>query len=476
MGVDGRQRGIGGRDARSCGATAAVTPYSPSHSAEKPPWTGKYKRTVPSWWLPHTPVNTMQLKTILNHVQKQPGFVYERAELVETAAGVRLHVFVRPNARSRPVCSGCHQKRVGYDHQKERRWLFVPLWNIRTYFIYTPRRCDCPQCGVKIELLPWVEGKNQVTTTMLWFLANWAKVLSWQETAVRFQVGWKTVYGAVENAVIWGRTHMNLDGITAVGVDELSWRVGQKYLTLVYQVDKDCRRLLWIGRDRTAETFGRFFDWLGDERCHRLQFVTSDMWKAFVSTVAKRANEAIHVLDRFHIMKLFGDAVDLVRRDEARRLRAQGDAVTLKHSRWVLLKNKENLTEPQFRRLLELEEANNSTMRGYLLKESFRQFWDYQSAGWAGRFLDHWVSEANETKLEPFMKLGRTLLEHRDLLLNWFRAREAFAAGAVEGFNLKARVTTRIAYGFRSYDHAETALYHRLGNLPEPDWLTHRFW
>lgn len=92
---------------------------------------------------------------------------------------------------------------------------------------------------------------------------------------------------------------------TAVGVDELSWRVGQKYLTLVYQVDKDCRRLLWIGRDRAAETFGRFFDWLGDARCHRLQFVTSDMWKAFVSTVAKRASEAIHVLDHFHIMKLF---------------------------------------------------------------------------------------------------------------------------------------------------------------------------
>ena len=146
--------------------------------------------------------------------------------------------------------------------------------------------------------------------------------------------------------------------------------------------------------------------------------------------------------------------------------------MTLKHSRWVLLKNKENLTGTQFRRLRELEDANNSTMRGHLLKENFRQFWDYQSAGWAGRFLDHWVSEANATKLEPFMKLCRTLMEYRDLLLNWFRAREAFVVDAVEGFNPKARVPTRMAYGFRSYDQAETALHHRLGSLPEPIWLT----
>ena len=420
--------------------------------------------------------NTMQLKTILNRVQKQPGFVYERAELVESAAGLRLNVYLRERLGSNPVCSGCGMKRSGYDRQSERRWLFVPIWNVPVYFVYAPRRCACRRCGVKVELLPWATGKHQVTVTMLWFLANWAKVLSWQETAMRFRVGWKTVYRAVDHAVVWGRAHLSLDGITAVGVDELSWRVGQKYLTLVYQVDKNCRRLLWIGRDRTAETFGRFFDWLGDERCRQLQFVTSDMWKAFVSTVDKLANEEIHVLDRFHVTKMFSEAVDQVRRDEARRLHAQGDKVTLKHTRWVLLKNKENLTGKQFRRLQELEEANNGTMRGYLLKESFRQFWDYKSAGWAGRFLDHWVSEATATKLEPFIKLARTLAEHRDLLLNWFRAREEFAAGAVEGFNLKARVTTRMAYGFRSYDHAETALYHRLGNLPEPDWLTHRFW
>jgi transposase len=240
-------------------------------------------------------------------------------------------------------------------------------------------------------------------------------------------------------------------------------------LTLVYQIDHTCKRLLWIGHDRTAATFSRFFEWLGPARCQQLKFVTSDMWRAFISTVAKKANSAVHVLDRFHVMRLFSDAVDRVRRDEARRLRAQGDTATLKHTRWILLKRKENLDEPQFCRLNELMKINYATTRAYLLKESFQQFWQYKSAGWAGKFLDLWVKDATWSRLKPFAKLACTIREHRDLLLNWFKAREAFAAGAVEGFNLKARVTTRMAYGFRSYDHAETALYHRLGNLPEPD-------
>src|SRR5512142_570146 len=381
----------------------------------------------------------MRLKTILNRIQKQPGFVYVGARFVENGEKLQIHVGMREDNRSRPICSGCGRKAKAYDRQPVRQWQFVPLWGVLVFLLYAPRRCKCPRCGVRIELLPWAEGKSRLTTALTWFLASWAKTLSWRETAKRFHVGWQSVYSAVEHAVAWGRSHANLDGIKAIGVDELSWKVGQKYLTLVYQVDQDCRRLLWIGRDRTADTFNRFFGWLGEEHSKQLQFVTSDMWKPYITTVAKRANSAIHVLDRFHIMRLFSDAVDDVRRDEARKLRAQGDAVTLNKTRWVLLKNKENLTGPQFRRLTELMKVNNATTRGYLLKEDFRQFWDYKSAVWAARFLDHWISEATKTNLDPFIKLATTLVKHRGLLLNWFRAREAFAAGAVEGFNLKAR-------------------------------------
>src|SRR5512133_2310986 len=189
----------------------------------------------------------MQVKSILNRIQKQPGFVYGHAEFVWRGTSTRIHVPIRARRRAKPVCSGCGKKRAAYDHLKERHYKFVPLWAIAVFLVYAPRRCDCPRCGIKVELVPWAEGKSQMTTALVWFLASWAKSLSWKETATRFHVSWQAVYAAVETAVTWGRAHMTLDGIKSIGVDELSRNKGQKYMTLVYQIDNGCKRLLWIG-------------------------------------------------------------------------------------------------------------------------------------------------------------------------------------------------------------------------------------
>jgi transposase len=418
----------------------------------------------------------MQLKTILNRVAKQPGFVFGTIELGPLTT-TTWAILVRMNARksARAICSGCHIKRPGYDQLPVRRFQFVPLWNIPVIFLWGPRRVDCPRCGVVVELLPWATSKSPMTTHFAWFLASWAKVLSWTEAARRFGVSPQVVFEAVKHAVEWGRQHQNLDGITSIGVDELSWKKGHKYLTLVYQIDHHRKRLLWIGRDRTAKSFEGFFDWLGQERCKLIAFVASDMWAAFLGTVARKACGAVHVLDRFHVMQLFSKAIDEVRRAEAAKLRERGDRVTLKHTRWVLLKRRHRLDDKQKGRLSTLLQANLRTARAYLLKEDFQSFWCYVSSYWAGRFLDSWTRDALRSRMPAFAKLARTLRQHRQPLLNWFRARGAFAMGAVEGFNNKARVTTKMAYGFKTYEHAEIALFHRLGDLPEPPWLTHRF-
>ena len=146
----------------------------------------------------------MQLQSILNRIQKQRGFVYDDARLVERRGKLRIIVTIRERRNCKPVCSGCGLKRTGYDHLRQRLYQFVPLWAIPVYFAYAPRRCDCPRCGVRVELLPWAEGKQRMTTALVWFLANWAKVLSWKETAARFHVSWQTVFTAVDIAVTWG--------------------------------------------------------------------------------------------------------------------------------------------------------------------------------------------------------------------------------------------------------------------------------
>ena len=417
----------------------------------------------------------MHLESILRRLQPQPGFVYAKAEWAGNPARPSIRVHVRPRKGSRGVCSGCFKKRPGYDELGTRLFAFVPLWGLAVSLVYAMRRVDCRRCGVTVEALPWASGKMQTTHALVWFLASWARVLSWKETARRFRTSWSTVFRCVEHAVRWGLEHRSLDGIVAIGVDELAWKKGHKYLTLVYQLDHGCRRLLHVARDRTAASFNAFFDMLGDERSKAIVFVASDMWKAFLGVVRKRCSRAVHVLDRFHVMQLLNKAVDTVRREEVRSLRVAGRPALLTKTRWLLLKRRENLTPEQDSRLRQLLKINLRSVRACLLKEQFLHFWTYHSGLRAERFLARWTTMAMRSRLEPFKKFARTLRKHRRELLAWFAARGRFAHGATEGFNNKARITTRKAYGFRSYEHAEIALYHALGNLPEPEWLTHRF-
>ena len=262
----------------------------------------------------------MQLKTILNRVQKQRFFVYGEPSLRKEGGQLVLDVPIYPRANSRPVCSGCFKRRSTYDHLDARRFEFVPLWGILVFFLYVMRRVNCPRCGVVVEAVPWATGKHQITTTYAWFLAGWAKRLSWTDVAVTFKTSWDTVYRSVEMAVEWGRAHMSLEGVTAIGIDEIALRKGHRYLTLVYQIDEGCRRLLWIGAERKAKTLGLFFDWLGATRTSALRFVASDMWKPYINVIAERATGVVHILDRFHIMSHFSKAIDKVRASEARKL------------------------------------------------------------------------------------------------------------------------------------------------------------
>jgi transposase len=278
----------------------------------------------------------------------------------------------------------------------------------------------------------------------------------------------------VERAVEWGRAHQDLSGVSAIGIDEIAWKTGHKYMTLVYQIDSHCKRLLWVGEARRVKTLLRFFRWFGKERSEVLRYICSDMWQPYLKVIAKKAGQAVHVLDRFHIMAHFSKALDEVRAGETRELKAKGCEPVLTKTRWLLLKRPENLTNKQEHTLAELLQYNLKSVRAYLLKEQFQFFWTYTSPYWAGRFLDQWCTQTMRSRIEPMKKVARMLRGHRELLLNWFRAKGQLSSGVVEGFNAKAKLTSRKSFGFRTFHCAEIALYHTLGRLPEPE-FTHRF-
>ena len=152
----------------------------------------------------------------------------------------------RKNGRA--ICSGCGRPGPGYDRLPERRFEFVPLWGITVYFVYALRRVDCRSCGVTVERVPWARGKCHLTTSYRWFLARWAKRLSWEEVARIFHTNWRNVFESVKHAVFWGFLHQDLERIEAIGVDEIQWQRGHHYLTLVYQIEDGMKRLLWVAQ------------------------------------------------------------------------------------------------------------------------------------------------------------------------------------------------------------------------------------
>lgn len=198
------------------------------------------------------------------------------------------------------------------------------------------------------------------------------------------------------------------------------------------------------------------------------------MWKPYLTVIAAMVPQAIHILDRFHIMKKFNEAIDETRRQEARQLENDGYEPILKNSRWLLLKDKKNQKASQLAKLRQLLRYNLKTVRAYLLKEAFQHFWQYTSASWAEHFLEQWTKRAMYSKIEAMKEVARMLRRHHDLIINWFKTQERLSNGIVEGFNNKAKLTIRKAYGFKQFRTLEVALYHQLGDLPVPE-LTHKF-
>ena len=417
----------------------------------------------------------MLVKTVINRIGDFKPWVVKKVELEGKGILSILLVTLEPRANSRGRCSVCKRKCSTHQTKRVRPWEYIPLWGITTLVFYARRRVDCPIHGVVVEWLPWAEGKSRLTTMYRWYLARWAKRLSIQEVAEVFRTSWKKVFKAVEWAVEWGLKHRDVEGVKAIGVDELQCGKGQDYLTLVYQIEQTCRRLLWVGKDRCEDTLRSFFKEFGEEWTSGLEFVCSDMLQAYLNVIAEMAKNAKNVLDRYHLAAKMNEAIDDVRRQEVKSLEEQGKEPVLKKKRWIVLKRPENLTEKQDAKLSDLLQYNLKTVRSYLLKEEFDHFWDYVSPYWAGQFMERWCKKVMRSRIEPMKKIARSLREHRPLILNWFKARQAAVSlGAVEGFNNKAGVIKRRSYGFRTDRVYTIMLYHGLGELPEPE-VTHCF-
>lgn len=409
----------------------------------------------------------MLLNSILRTTLKIKRHVVKKIEKSEEEILVRLDI----RKGWKQACSKCGTICPVRDRLKAREWKHLSLWGIPVKLVYAPARVICPVCGkIRVESIPWSQGKCRLSVNLLWMLSEFSKLLPWKTVAELFGVHWNTVATAVREAVSYGLSNRELGDVLYIGVDELSRRKGHVYVTNVY--DLKAKRLLWSGEGNSRETLKRFFDEFGEQLKTKVKGICCDMWQPYISMLKECYPDAVLVFDRFHIVQRLLKAVDDVRREEVRELKAINPEL-LKRTRYLWLKNPENLKDEERARLGYLEKINLKSHRAWLLKEFFREFWEYPSSESAKAFLNKWFWWATHSRLKPMRDFAWMLRRHKDNILSYFQMQ--ITNGVVEGLNNKAKVVSHRSYGFRTASNFITALYHCLGKLPIPPHCLHRF-
>jgi len=364
-----------------------------------------------------------------------------------------------------PRCCDCGRKVRSVHDQRERRWRHLDLGGIKVQLNYAIRRVRCPNCGVRVEAVPWAEAGSRFTLAAERYIAYLAQRTDRTTVTDLMRVAWRTVGDIVRRVV--GRQRERdgdrLDGLRRIGIDELSYRRHHQYVTVV--VDHDRAEVVWAAEGKNADTLGRFFEALGPERCAQLEAVTIDMSGAYIKAVTKASPQAKLIFDRFHVQRLAHVALDEVRREEVREASSK-DKAELKKTRWALQKNPWNLHGFEREKVAAVQRVNKRLYRAYLLEETLLAVLDRRQVNVASAKLDEWLAWACRSKLAPFVKLARTIRKHRDGILAYVQT--GLNNGRVEGLNGKARTITRRAYGFHSAPSLIAMLFLCCGGIRLP--------
>jgi transposase len=367
---------------------------------------------------------------------------------------------VRPTRRSRGRCGLCGRRSPWYDRgEGRRRWRALDLGTIAVWLEADAPRVNCPEHGPTVRQVPWARhgaGHTYAFDEQVAWLATQCS-----KTAVTelMRIAWRTV-GAIITRV-WAdveKLHDRFAGLTRIGIDEISYKRGHRYLTVV--VDHDSGRLVWAAPGRDKATLEAFFDAVeasGEGRCAAITHVSADGADWISDVVADRCINAVRCADPFHIVRWATDALDEVRRqawNEARGAvyqrragRASGHAKALKHARYALWKNPENLTPRQQAKLAWVAKTDPRLHRAYLLKEGLRLVFQLPFDE-AVEALEAWIGWARRCRIPAFVELQKRITKHKASILAAIE--HGLSNGRIESVNTKIRLITRVAFGFRS--------------------------
>lgn len=371
------------------------------------------------------------------------GVEFERSMLV---------VRCRPAARARSRCGVCGRRSSGYDQGSGlREWRALDAGSLRVVIRAVAVRVRCSEHGVVAARVPWARHGARHTIGFEDQVAWLACETSKSAVCELMRTSWRTVGAICERVLADGQARFGdrLDGLSRIGIDEISFRRGHRYLTVV--VCHQSGRLVWAEEGRDAKTLQRFFDALGQTRVAQITHVSADMGPWIHKALAAAVPNAETCIDPFHVVALATAALDRVRRDvwnDARRSGDKDGARWLKGARWALWKNPEHLTDLQGAKLELIRQQNEPLYTAYLLKEQLRETLREADPETARRQLDLWISWADQSGLTPFQRCAETIADYRERIVATIRHRLTNAR--TEAVNTTLRLVVRRAYGFHS--------------------------
>jgi transposase len=377
--------------------------------------------------------------------------VIERVEVDEEANAVVAHV--RPRRDSRRRCGRCDRVAPLYDRgEGRRRWRSLDLGTVMCFLESDAPRVACPEHGPTVAQVPWARHgaghTRDFDDTAAWLVTHTSK----SAVSELLRIAWRTVGSIIDRVVADGRSaHDPFDDLRRIGIDEISYKRGHRYLLVV--VDHDSGRLVWAGIGRDKKTLEGFFDLLGAKRCKKIRLVSADAAEWIADVVRERCRRATLCTDGFHVVAWATDALDEVRREvwnTARRQGMRAYAKELKGARYALWKNPEDLTSRQEAKLAWVSAVNTRLYRAYLLKEQLRQAIRLKGRR-AIAMIHAWLAWAARSRISAYVELGRRI--RKNLPGIEAAMRHKLSNALIESTNTKLRVLHRMAFGFKKPEH-----------------------
>lgn len=400
----------------------------------------------------------MRLTTVFNKLLSLQGVFVRDVAFEANESTLIVDVAKRGRRHRCPKCAFATAAR--YDLDDGRYWRHLSLGRWRVLLRAPLARLVCPTHSVITEAVPWAEHESRFTRDFEDLVAWLAKEMNKTAVTKLVHIAWETVGHIITRVVDRKLDPERLAQLYVLGVDEVSYRKGHKYLTVV--ANQLTGKTIWVGEGKSQAALGAFFDELGPEPSERVALATMDMSAAYVAAVKARAPNAEIVFDPFHVVKLAGEAVHDLRRTQARDRKGSDEAIVLKGARWALLKAPERLNPDEQLRLAAVARLNRDVYRGYLLKEELRMLYRCHPLA-SRRHLESWLAWSSRSRLRPFVRLARTLRAHFDGILAAIKY--GFSNGRMEGINNKIKLLIHRAYGFHSVAALMAMVYLTCGGI-----------